>query len=296
MRGRFAAIAAVVICGSAFGATSTAQEPSGAGTAPPGAVVETLFDLTLGEDAIPPDLAGVLVFRKQYPASMDIGYSSSFVPPDSFVRYVESGELALRAHSPIVVLRGTTSPPTMEEIPAEVETTVRPGDTFVMQRVPYEAYAQDALGAMWHPGDRDAQVVGFAVRSSDRCCSMTHAGMVSPWHATLSGDRIAAMAGIPVTFRMSRLHLEPGATWSIPTDEPPTMRLVDGGRLLVTAPAQDGGADQVVSYAAGRSFSGADLPPGSILSVEGAEPVTLLELLIEPGDPGDPVVPAGPAR
>ena len=65
---------------------------------------------------------------------------------------------------------------------------------------------------MWHPGADDAQVVGFAIRESGRCCSMTHGGMRSPWHATLAGDELEAMIGQPITVTMRRLHLEPGAT------------------------------------------------------------------------------------
>ena len=53
---------------------------------------------------------------------------------------------------------------------AESETTVEPGDVFSLSDVPYDEYGKDALGTMWHEGSEDAQVVGFAIRESSRCC------------------------------------------------------------------------------------------------------------------------------
>lgn len=55
-----------------------------------------------------------------------------------------------------------------------------------MADVPYDEYGKDALGTMWHECTEDAQVIGFAIRESSRCCSMSHSGIGVPW--TRSGD------------------------------------------------------------------------------------------------------------
>jgi hypothetical protein len=54
-----------------------------------------LVSVTLDENAIPEQLAGILFFRKIYPTDATIAYSPGFIPPNTFTRYVESGELAI---------------------------------------------------------------------------------------------------------------------------------------------------------------------------------------------------------
>lgn len=283
-----AAGAAAIVCLALALPSASAQVTSPAASPLDGVTVEPLFAFTLGEDALPAELSGVLVFRKVYPADQEISYTASFIPPNSFVRHVESGRLGLRPHGDMTVIRGGTTTPTFETVTAESDATVSPGDTFVMTDLPYDEYGRDALGTMWHEGADDATVVGFAVRESGRCCAMTHSGMLSPWHATLSGDELEAMIGHAVAFRMDKLHLAPGATLPLVADEPPTMRLVDAGTVTATIPGKDGAEERSMTFATGQSFADSMFPAGmaAVLGNAGTEPVVMLQLVIEPAAPG----------
>ena len=214
MRRSWTACMAIVMCLALTGLPTVAQDSSPSATSSAEATVEPLFEITLGADALPQDLSGVLVFRKIYPLGGEISYGTGFIPPNSFVRYVESGSLGLKPHSEMTVIRDASTAAVVEDVPAESETSVGPGDVFALLDVPYDEYGKDALGTMWHEGTEDAQVVGFAIRESSRCCSMTHSGMRSPWYATLSGDKLNAMIGQPISVTMRRMHLEPGASLS----------------------------------------------------------------------------------
>jgi hypothetical protein len=290
MRRLWAATAAIVLC-LALGAVPAAAQAEGGAE---GITIEPLFKVDLGADGLPEDLSGVLVFRKVYPADMDISYGASFVPPNTFVRYVESGQLGLRSHGGMSVIRSGTTPPTIETVPAEADVTVGPGDVVVQADVPYEAYGHDALGTMWHEGAEDAVAVGFAIREASRCCAMTHAGMRSPWHATMAGDKVESLIGRPLTFRMDRVHIEPGATLPLATDEPPTMRLIDAGTLTATLSNGGDGDARSLVFASGRSFTDEaltrdlrflldeDRAEAPVLANLGEDPVVLLQLVIEP--------------
>ena len=107
-----------------------------------------LLEVTLDGDAIPQDLAGILFFRKVYPTDQEIAYGRGFVPPNTFVRYVESGELAIRPRSDVQVIRAGTTWAEAEIVGAGEEAVVGPGDTFVMQDIPFDAYGSEALGTM----------------------------------------------------------------------------------------------------------------------------------------------------
>ncbi len=284
MRRSWTACMAIVMCLALTGLPTVAQDSSPSATSSAEATVEPLFEITLGADALPQDLSGVLVFRKIYPLGGEISYGTGFIPPNSFVRYVESGSLGLKPHSEMTVIREASTAAVVEDVPAESETSVGPGDVFALLDVPYEEYGKDALGTMWHEGTEDAQVVGFAIRESSRCCSMTHAGMRSPWYATLSGDKLNAMIGQPISVTMRRLHLEPGATLA-QTSPGPTMWLVDAGSVTVSAlPDEPDGKAMSMDFPTGSSFSDRTFPGAIELSVTntGTEPATLMETVIEP--------------
>jgi hypothetical protein len=274
----------MVTCLALGGLPALGQDASP--SAPPGAGVtsEPLFEIGLGADALPQEFSGVLVFRKVYPADQEISYGADFIPPNTFVRYVESGSLGLKPHSQMGLIRDASSAALAETVAAESETTVEPGDVFALVDVPYDEYGRDALGTMWHPGTEDAQVVGFAIRESSRCCAMSHSGMRSPWHATLSGDELEAMIGQPITVTMRRLHLAPGAT--LPqAGQLPTMWLVEAGGVTVSAlPSEPDGKEMSMEFAADSSFSDRLFPGTASLTVTnvGSEPATLLETVIEP--------------
>jgi hypothetical protein len=241
---------------------------------------------------LPEDLAGVLVFHKIYPVDMEIAYTGGFVPPNTFVRYVESGQLGVKPHAAMTIIRGADGASTTEEVAPEAEAIVGPGDTFVQSDVPFDEYASGALGTMWHEGDADAVVYGFAIREAGRCCSMTHGGMVSPWHDTITAESLAPLIGHPITVTMDRLHLEPGATLPLEADQPPTMWLVEAGTVTASVPGEGAPADRSLEYATGRSFTDQRMtkdfdfllgdahsePP--VLTNLGAEPMSLLRLVI----------------
>jgi hypothetical protein len=279
-----AAGVAVLVCLVVGGMPVVAQDASSPATSSEGMTIEPLFDITLGADSLPQELSGVLVFRKVYPADQEISYGAGFIPPNTFVRYVESGSLGLKPHSEMIVIRDAATAPLEESVTAESETTVEPGDVFALTDLPYDEYGKDALGTMWHEGTEDAQVVGFAIRESSRCCAMTHSGMRSPWYATLSGGKLEAMIGQPVTVTMRRLHLEPGAT--LPqAGQLPTMWLVEEGGVTVSAlPSEPDGKEMSMEFPTGSSFSDRTFPGTDSLTLAntGSEPVTLMETMIEP--------------
>ena len=242
------------------GLPALGQDASPSATPGAGVTVEPLFAISLGADALPQELSGVLVFRKVYPADQEISYGADFIPPNTFVRYVESGSLGLKPHSEMTVIRDASTAPMVESMAAESETTVEPGDVFALADLPYDEYGKDALGTMWHEGTEDAQVVGFAIRESSRCCSMSHSGMRSPWYATLAGDKLEAMIGQPITVTMRRLHLEPGATLP-PAGQDPTMWLVEEGGVTVSAlPSEPDGKEISMDVPTGSSFSDRTFP------------------------------------
>ena len=182
-------IAVALLAGSAIGVAGQSEVETR-----PAAIasVDELFSVTLDEAAIPEDLAGILFFNKQYPTDLDITYGPGFVPPNTFVRYVETGALEVRPNSAIMVMRAGAESTDAEVLAAGEETVVAQGDTFVMADIPYDGFGPEALGEMWTPAE-DAEVVGFAIRETSRCCSMSHAGMVSPWYVTLSGSAVEEM-------------------------------------------------------------------------------------------------------
>ncbi len=92
--------------------------------------------MTLDRDAIPEDLAGILFFRKIYPTDQTISFGRGFVPPNTFVRNVESGTLAITPRSAVQVIRAGTTWADAEVVAAGKEALVGPGDTFVMQDMP----------------------------------------------------------------------------------------------------------------------------------------------------------------
>jgi hypothetical protein len=113
---------------------------------------------------------------------------------------------------------------------------------------------------------------------------MTHAGMQSPWHATIAGPGVKALVGQPLTFRMERLRLEPGATLAGRVDDPPVMRLVDAGVVTATIPASAEAEERIIEYGAGKSFTERPFGPATefLLTNPGSEPAVLLQLVIEP--------------
>jgi hypothetical protein len=288
---RILVIGAVVVLCLAGGVMPAAAQETPASPIE-GVTVEPMFVVDLGEEALPEELAGVLVFHKVYPIDMEIAYTGGFVPPNTFVRYVESGQLGVKPHAAMTIIRGADGASTTEAVAPEAETIIGPGDTFVQSDVPYDQYASGALGTMWHEGDADAVVYGFAIRESSRCCSMTHAGMVSPWHDTITAESLAPLIGKPITVSMERLRLDPGATLPLSADQPPTMWLVEAGTVTASVPGEGDPAARSLEYATGRSFSDLRMtrdlgflmghapsePP--VLANLGAEPLGLLRLVI----------------
>ena len=249
----------------------------------PGAVSEDLAVVTLGADAIPEDLAGVLFFRKIYPTGAEISYSGGFVPPNTFARYVESGELGIRPVSETSVVRAGATWDDAELVAGGEETVVQAGDAFVMHEVPWDEYGPQALGEMWTPGE-DAHVVGFAIRENQRCCSMSHAGMQSPWYGTLV-EGVEALRGSPVTLRIDRWELPAGEILPATPADVPTIRFLDAGELVARSQAVDDEAEPLtLEFKAGRSLQ---LPmtidvESLVFESAGPDPAVVYELRVEP--------------
>lgn len=247
------------------------------------AASEELVSVTLGGDAVPEDLAGVLFFRKVYPTDAVISYSGGFVPPNTFARYVESGELGIRPVSETSIVRAGTTWEDAELVAGGEETVVRAGDAFVMHEVPWGEYGPQALGEMWTPGD-DARVVGFAIRETSRCCSMSHAGMQSPWYGTLV-EGVDAFRGDPVTLRIDRWEVPAGEILPATAADVPTIRFLDAGELVARSQTADDEAEPITfEFTAGRSLQ---LPKtvdveSLVFESTGTDPAVVYELRVEP--------------
>jgi hypothetical protein len=271
------------------------ESPPGPGAPAEATRATELFEVTLDGDAIPEELAGVLFFRKIYPTDQDISYGPGFVPPNTFVRYVESGELAIRPRSSVQVIRAGRSWAQAAVIAADEEAVLVPGDTFVMDDVPYEAFGSEALGTMSTPGE-DARVVGFAIRESSRCCSMSHAGMRSPWyHSLVQG--VQDLRGEPVTLGVIRWDVPAGAELPPLEDDRLALRAVDVGTITGTvvpgATASAGPQPRTLTFGEGGLIQ---LPTASTdsdtvrLSNEGPEAAVVYQLTVEatPSADGSP--------
>jgi len=278
-------ITVALLAGSAIDVVGQSETETGPGTA---ATVDELFSVTLDEAAIPEDLAGILFFNKLYPTDMDITYGPGFVPPNTFVRYVETGELGVRPNSEIVVMRAGADATDAEVLAAGEEAVVAPGDTFVMTDIPYDEYGLEALGEMWTPAE-DAEVVGFAIRETSRCCSMSHAGMISPWYVTLSGSAVDEMRGQPVTLRVLRWDVSPGDSLPLSAETGAMLRFVEEG--IVTASKVTGEAASssdeepfTVEYKAGATIYPLSLDAGQMVAFSNAgdESAVVYELRVEP--------------
>jgi hypothetical protein len=290
-----AAAAVIVIALGAVVATSfrqapwrdPAQPPAGA----PAAQASDLFAVTLDADAIPDELAGILVFRKVYPTDREISYDEGFVPPNTFVRHVEEGELGIRPRSEVRIIRAGSSWSEAEVVAAGQDTLIGPGDTFVMQDIPWDEYGPQALGEMWTPGE-DASVVGFAIRESSRCCAMTHTGMRSPWYHTLV-QGVDALRGAPVTLRLSRWEVPPAAELPAPVETALALRAVDEGQISGTVePAAPASANDaaILSFSQGATIDPAvTLSEGDRLRLTNPGPgrAVVYELTVEPAEPDD---------
>ena len=259
-----------------------AQETSDEVAAPTELVV-----VTLDAEAIPEQLAGILFFRKIYPTDAEISYSGAFIPPNTFARYVESGELGIRPLSETRIVRAGSDWASAEVVPGGVESIVQAGDAFVMDGVPWDEHGSQALGEMWTTG-QDARVVGFAIRENSRCCSMSHSGMQSPWYGTIASG-VAEMRGEPVTLRIVRWDVPAGARLPAATADMPTIRFLDAGNLTAQVTTEgtedDGQSSSPIDFSPGRQLymsQFADDPGALMFENTGSHPAVVYELQVEP--------------
>lgn len=270
-----AAILAIVSTGLLFTlADDPATTPGGGGAIEP----SELFAITLDGDAIPEEFVGVLFSRKSYPTDMDITYTPAFLPPNHFIRHIEAGELAIRPNSETQVVRAGSTWEEAEVVEAGEEALLGPGDTFAQLDIPWDEHGIDALGEMTTPGE-DAVIVSLAIREQERCCSMSHPGMVSRWYHTLQ-QGVAELADGPFRMRVLRWELPVGASMQQTAPTVPSLWAVDAGQ--VTAAPVDA-PDRAVTHRANSTVYTVQLDPGLevLIANAGEEPAILYELLVE---------------
>ncbi|MEA2026562.1 MAG: hypothetical protein U9O18_07710, partial [Chloroflexota bacterium] len=245
-----------------------------------------LFSVTLDEDALPENLVGILFSRKAYPTDKEITYTAGFKAPNTFIRYLEAGELGIRPKSSTQIIRAGSSWNQAEVLAPGEETIVGTGDTFVMHEIPFDEFGPQALGEMWTPGD-DATVISLAIRETKTCCAMTHPGMESIWYSTLSTG-VDELRDDPVTLRVLRWEIPVGATSAQTVASLPTLWVLDSGAVSVT-PATGASEDayQPPDPKPGSPLWLLSLDPGAEMIVEnvGDEPAVLYQLLVTPADP-----------
>ena len=110
-----------------------------------------LLDLTFDGGIIPEEFVGVLFSRKTYPTDQEIVYTPAFLPPNTFIRYVESGELGIRPNDDTQVIRTGSTQDEAEVVAAGEETVIGAGDIFIQRDVPWEEHGEHALGDVAQP-------------------------------------------------------------------------------------------------------------------------------------------------
>ena len=244
-----------------------------------------LFSITLDEDALPENLVGVLFSRKAYPTDKEIMYTAGFKAPNTFVRYLEAGELGIRPKSTTQIIRAGSSWDQAEVLAADEEAVVGAGDTFVMHEIPFDEFGPQALGEMWTPGD-DATVISLAIREAKTCCAMTHPGMDSIWYHTLATG-VDELRGSPVTLRVLRWDIPVGATTTETVASLPTLWVLGSGAIS-TMPATGVSEDvyQPPDPKPGSPIWALSFDPGAEMIVEniGDESAILYQLLVTPAN------------
>jgi hypothetical protein len=242
-----------------------------------------LLDLTFDGGIIPEEFVGVLFSRKAYPTDQEITYTNSFLPPNTFIRQVESGELRIRPNDVTQVIRAGKSQAEAEVVGAGEETIVGPGDTFIQRDVPWAEFGKDALGEMWTPGE-DAVIFSLAIREQDRCCAMSHPGMRSRWYHTLTGD-IADLAADDLRFLVQRWELPAGQSLTYTAETTPSIWAVDAGEVAAMT-AADAAAGNTAPRPTRADFAIwlMTTSPGTDVVVDnvGEETAVLYQLIVEP--------------
>lgn len=223
---------------------------------------EELLDLTFDGSIIPEEFVGVLFSRKSYPTDQEITYTDSFLPPNTFIRQVESGELGIRPNDDTQVIRAGKTQAEAEVLGAGEETIVGPGDTFIQRDVPWTKFGKDALGEMWTPGE-DAVVFSLAVLEQERCCAMSHPGMRSRWYRTLNAG-VPELSDEDVRFRVQRWEIPAGASLDHVAEATPTLWAVDAGEVVAMSAedAADSEATPPRSFKADSAVWMMPLSPG----------------------------------
>jgi hypothetical protein len=270
---------------AASAATETATEPTSPTTETPGVVPTVLLDLTFDGAVIPEDLVGVLFSRKRYPTDQEIVYGAGFIPPNTFIRHVESGSLGIRPRSETEVIRAGHTQADAEVVAAGAEAIVGSGDTFIQRDVPWHEYGSEALGEMWTPGE-DVVIFSLAIRERSRCCAMSHQGMVSRWYHTLSSG-VQELSDSPLRFRVQRWELPAGESMAVTAAMTPTLWAVGAG-MIEACPAEPPSPDRDGCSASGTNSPiwSLSLSPGSemVLTNTDGGPAVLYELVVEPAE------------
>lgn len=217
---------------------------------------ETLLSVMFPAGVFPPDATQVELIRYAVAPGTSLGFPNGFVTPHAELAYVLEGTYAVRAAAPLLLFRqGATEP---EEVPAETEITLGPGDAFAIPKVPVADLGKDALGELRNSGPEPLEVIGIAVWVESPI--MAPAGMDLRWYTyldLLDPDR-AQLAAASVALVLQRVVLAPGAI--LPAPAPAASRLV-------------------VEEAAGATRQpGAD---GGAIRNDGQEPLVLLVLTLE---------------
>jgi len=242
-----------------------------------------LLDLTFDSGIIPEEFVGVLFSRKAYPTDQEITYTDSFLPPNTFIRQVESGELRIRPNDDTQVIRAGKTQAEAEVVGAGEEAVVGPGDTFIQRDVPWAEFGKDALGEMWTPGE-DAVIFSLAIREQDRCCAMSHPGMRSRWYHTLTGG-IEDLAAEDLRFVVQRWELPVGESLAYTTETTPGLWAVDAGEVVaMTAEDAAGGQTPFGPFRADTAIWVMSQEPATDVVVDnvGDETAILYQLLVEP--------------
>jgi hypothetical protein len=231
------------------GAAPAGETTSAEGTPTTGLSIETLLAVAFPTRALPPDTTQIELIRYSIAPGTRLGFPDVFVAPRAELAYVLEGRYTVRAAAPLLLWqRGATEP---EDVPAQTEVTLGPGDAFAIPVVPVDDLGKDALGELRNPGPDPLEVLGIAVWVEPP--TMAPAGMDLRWYVylDLADEERSRLAAGPATLALRRVVLVPGAV--LPAAAPAESRLVvEEATGLVRGPGasdgsiRNGGAEPLV--------------------------------------------------
>ncbi|MGH2616735.1 MAG: hypothetical protein ACRDJC_15990 [Thermomicrobiales bacterium] len=271
---------------------ATTQESTLTDPAASAITKEIMFRHTFPRDALPPAPARAVFYRLTLPPGANLpvlvgpfcGCPGETLLPGVGVEVVEVGAYTLRLGAQLEVRRATPGgvQPTVEQIPADSDATLGPGDVAV-----YPDYA--ATGEIRSGDDDPAVVVGLAIVSETKSGTPAPAlpsGVIADELSRAIPSDLEKLPPGPVTVTLRRVTLPPGAA-PAPYELPGLQAIdVQAGQIGIayTLPGETTPSRPATVYHAGQTAPFLPLQVGTKIAMtnSGDEPAELLVLAVAP--------------